>query len=312
MDRPLVSICITSYNHARYIERAIESVQCQRVDFAIEIIVGDDCSSDDTALIVERMAADDCRIRLLRAEQNQGMHHNYRRTLLAARGEWVALCDGDDFWSDEEKLARQIEALRAEPEAAMCYTRSYRFHEGKEAERWIYPTSQLHTDFEHLLLNNSVENITAVARRSLIEEYYAEIRPEEHSEWLTDDAPMWIWFAKKGKIITLDRPTASHRLLAESQSQSREYHRRIAFCDSTMNISIFMAKYFGEPQHIAALTRQRMNTALWVLSIYGTLREYIARWWREVKSRPQLLLNMAGYGLFVKRLLGLQRKKAQQ
>lgn len=311
MTKPLLSVCITAFNHAPYIGRAIESVQRQRCDFPIEIIIGDDCSEDDTLRIAEEYAAADSRIRVLGSEHNLGMHRNYRRTLLAARGEWVALCDGDDFWSDDEKLARQMLALEADPEAGMCYTRSHRFHEGREQERWLYPTTALHTDFGSLLLNNSVENITAVARRTLIEEYYAEIRPESHPEWLTDDAPMWMWFSHRTKIIALDVPTASHRLLAESQSQSRDYHRRIAFCDSTAAIAIFMAGHFGEPSHITPIEQQRMNTALWVLSIYGTVGEYLSRWWQEVSRSPRLLLNPAGYGLLLKRLLGLQRKKCR-
>lgn len=312
MEHPLVSVCITTFNHAPYIGRAIESVQRQRVAFPIEIIIGDDCSEDATLSIIECYAAKDSRIRVLRSERNEGMHHNYRRTLLAARGEWVALCDGDDFWSDDEKLTRQLEALAANPEAGMCYTRSYRFHEGAEQERWIYPTAELYTSFSDLLCNNTVENITAIARRELIEAYYAEIKPEQHAEWLTDDAPMWIWFSQRSRIIALDIPTASHRLLAESQSQSGDYRRRIAFCDSTASIAIFMARHFGEPHHIASLERQRMNVALWVLSIYGTTGEYLRRWWWEVCHSPRQLLNAAGYGLLLKRLVGLQRKKCRQ
>lgn len=312
MEHPLVSVCITTFNHAPYIGRAIESVQRQRLAFPIEIIVGDDCSEDATLSIIERYAAEDSRIRVLRAERNEGMHLNYRRTLLAARGEWVALCDGDDFWSDDEKLARQLEALAANPEAGMCYTRSYRFCQGAESKRWIYPTAGMHTSFSDLLRNNTVENITAIARRELIEQYYAEIKPEQHAEWLTDDAPMWIWFSQRSRIIALDIPTASHRLLTESQSQSGDYRRRIAFCDSTSSIAIFMARHFGEPHHIASLERQRMNVALWVLSIYGTTGEYLRRWWREVCHSPRQLLNVAGYGLLLKRLVGLQRKKRRQ
>lgn len=309
MEHPLVSVCITTFNHAPYVGRAIESVQRQRVGFPIEIIIGDDCSEDETLSIIERYAAEDSRIRVLSSQQNEGMHLNYRRTLLAARGEWVALCDGDDFWSDDDKLTKQIEALAASPEAGMCYTRSYRFREGAEAERWIYPAAELHTSFSALLRNNTVENITAMARRELIEQYYAEIEPEKHAEWLTDDAPMWIWFSKRSKIIALECPTASHRLLAESQSQSGDYRRRIAFCDSTSSIAIFMAQHFGEPQHIAALERQRMNVALWVLSIYGTMGEYVRRWWQELKQNRRQIFNIAGYGLLLKRLVGIQRRK---
>ena len=131
----MVSVCITTFNHAPYIGRAIESVQRQRVTFPIEIIIGDDCSQDATLSIVERYAAEDSRIRVLRAERNEGMHLNYRRTLLAARGRWVALCDGDDFWSDDEKLARQIAALDASPEAGIPSPQSLAFLIGRAISR---------------------------------------------------------------------------------------------------------------------------------------------------------------------------------
>lgn len=293
---------MTAYNHAPYIGRAIESVLAQRTSFGVELVIGEDCSTDNTLATCREYAAKyPDRIRLVTAEHNVGMRENYRRTALAGQGKYIAYCDGDDFWCDEEKLQRQVEALEADAEAGMCYTRSERRVEHSD-KRWVYPKGAMFTAFDDMLFNNTAENCTAVARRSLIEQYYAEVKPEEHPEWLTDDAPMWIWFAAQSRIITLERTTAVHSLLEESVSQSGNYLRRIAFCDSLVDISLWFDTHYGTGRHARRLWRKRMEVALWVLSYNGSFGDYFRRWWSDVKRTPSLIFNLAGYGLAVKKI----------
>jgi len=302
MAKPLVSVCMTAYNHAPYIGRAIESVLAQRTSFGVELVIGEDCSTDNTLATCREYAAKyPDRIRLVTAEHNVGMRENYRRTALAGQGKYIAYCDGDDFWCDEEKLQRQVETLEADAEAGMCYTRSERRVEHSD-KRWVYPKGAMFTAFDDMLFNNTAENCTAVARRSLIEQYYAEVKPEEHPEWLTDDAPMWIWFAAQSRIITLERTTAVHSLLEESVSQSGNYLKRIAFCDSLVDISLWFDTHYGTGRHARRLWRKRMEVALWVLSYNGSFGDYFRRWWSDVKHTPSLIFNLAGYGLAVKKI----------
>ena len=177
---PLVSVCMTAYNHAPYIGRAIEGVLSQRTTFAVELVLSDDCSPDGTGAICRDYAARyPDRIRLLTGDVNVGMRANYRRTIEACRGRYVAMCDGDDWWCDPLKLQRQVEALEADPACGLSYTRSERRFEAT-GERRRYPAGELFCDFDRLLFDNTVENCTAVARRELILRYYAEVRPEEH------------------------------------------------------------------------------------------------------------------------------------
>lgn len=302
MAKPLVSVCMTAYNHAPYIGRAIESVLAQRTSFGVELVIGEDCSTDNTLATCREYAAKyPDRIRLVTAEHNVGMRENYRRTALAGQGKYIAYCDGDDFWCDEEKLQHQIDALEADPMAGMCYTRSERRVEHSD-KRWVYPKGAMFTAFDDMLFNNTAENCTAVARRSLIEQYYAEVKPEEHPEWLTDDAPMWIWFAAQSRIITLECTTAVHSLLEESVSQSGNYLKRIAFCDSLVDISLWFDTHYGTGRHARRLWRKRMEVALWVLSYNGSFGDYFRRWWSDVKHTPSLIFNLAGYGLAVKKI----------
>lgn len=279
----------------------MESFLAQRCDFGVEIILSDDCSSDSTPQICRSYAERyPDKVRFITSAENVGMRANYRRTIEAARGEYVALCDGDDWWCDADKLARQVAEMQGDEQLGLCYTRSRRVQGERE---WLYPKGPMHTDFDNMLFNNTVENSSALARRDLVMQYYREVQPELHPEWLTDDAPMWIWFAARSKMVAIDEPMAVHRLLPESVSQSGNYLRRIAFCDSLMDISLWFDEHYGTGRHERKLKRKRMEVALWVLSRDGSTKEYLARWWSDVKRTPRLLMNVAGYGLLAKRWL---------
>ena len=114
---PQVSICCITYNHEKFIEKTINSFLMQRTTFPFEIIVGEDGSTDDTRAILEKLIGDNPgRIRLMPREPNMGMHRNFMRTLKASSGRYIALCDGDDYWTDCEKLQKQWSYLEAHPD----------------------------------------------------------------------------------------------------------------------------------------------------------------------------------------------------
>ena len=108
---PKVSVCMIAYQHEAYIRQAIESVLSQEVDFPIELVIGDDCSPDGTAAICEEIARRDPRVRLLPRERNLGVMPNFTRTLQACKGEYIAVCEGDDYWTDPLKLRKQVRFL---------------------------------------------------------------------------------------------------------------------------------------------------------------------------------------------------------
>jgi glycosyltransferase involved in cell wall biosynthesis len=116
--QPTVSVCMISYNHGKFIAQAIESILSQKVDFSIELIIGDDCSTDNTFDICEAYARKDSRVKLLSREKNLGVMPNFSRTLQACTGKYVAVCEGDDYWSDPHKLDIQVAFLDAHPDYA--------------------------------------------------------------------------------------------------------------------------------------------------------------------------------------------------
>ena len=299
---PLVSVCMTTYNHEAYLSRAIESVLAQETAFDVELVLGEDCSTDATRSICEDYAARyPDRIRLVTSAENVGWRANYRRTFEACRGKYVAYLDGDDWWSDPRKLQKQADVLEADPGCGMCYTAAERFWAAENRTEPDYPAH--YTDFDHLSYSLTICNCATLARRELIARYYAEVRPEEHPEWLTDDAPMWLWFSVRSRIAFLPDTTAVHRRLPDSVSHSRAYQRQIAFSDSILDIDLWFEAHYGTGRNRFRLERRRASVAWWVLSWNGGVGEYLARWWRDVRRCPRLLFCPEGPGLLVKKIL---------
>jgi hypothetical protein len=210
------------------------------------------------------------------------------------------LLDGDDYFTDPDKLQHQVEMLERDPSLGMCYTRSERIDERGVVR--IYPEGACTTDFESMLRRNPAENATVVARRELVMQYYAEVRPEHRPEWLTDDLPMWLWFGANSRVGAIERTTAVHRVLSYSVSHSPDYRKKIAFVDSLSDISLWYDERYNHCRMRGELLRNKHNTALWVLSYNGSVGEYIARWWRGVCHSRRLLIDIAAYGLFLKKV----------
>ena len=115
-----VSVLLKAYNHEPFIARALASVLEQRTDFPFEIVIGEDCSTDGTRAMLLGMRDRDPRIRLLLRDRNLGNIRNLTDTLAACRGEYVALLDGDDYWTSADKLQTQAAFLDAHPHYSSC------------------------------------------------------------------------------------------------------------------------------------------------------------------------------------------------
>ncbi|RJG05831.1 glycosyltransferase [Noviherbaspirillum cavernae] len=120
--KPKVSVCVVTYNHEKYIEQCLQSIVDQEVDFEFEVIVGEDCSTDDTRGILRQFAERyPSVIKPIYNETNLGACKNYIAIQVAATGTYVAHCDGDDFWYPG-KLAYQVEFLDNHPEIAAIFS----------------------------------------------------------------------------------------------------------------------------------------------------------------------------------------------
>lgn len=118
----MVSVNCTAYNHERYIGDAIEGFLNQITLFDYEILIGEDCSTDGTRYIIENyMERFPGRIRLITSEANVGAGENTKRLVEASRGKYIALCEGDDYWTDPTKLQKQYDYMESNPQCSLCF-----------------------------------------------------------------------------------------------------------------------------------------------------------------------------------------------
>lgn len=111
-----------AYKHEHFVAQAIESVLKQQTDFPVELVIGEDGSPDRTLEVIRRYASTEkVEIRVRSNTPNIGMMRNFQATLQECRGQFVALLEGDDYWTDVEKLQRQVELMEGNRETAICF-----------------------------------------------------------------------------------------------------------------------------------------------------------------------------------------------
>ena len=121
-DAPVVTVILLTYNHEQYIAEALLGILAQQTDFGVEIIITEDCSTDGTIDAIEAVrSTNGASWTVLRSPRNECSNRVWRRALDVARGEFIATLDGDDYWTDPNKLARQVEFLRSRPDCSMCF-----------------------------------------------------------------------------------------------------------------------------------------------------------------------------------------------
>ena len=211
MKLPKVSVAMIAYNHERFVAQATESALAQRTNFDFEIILGEDCSTDGTRAIVERLAAAHReRLRLLLPEKNLGMNRNLAATIKACRGQYVALLEGDDSWIDPEKLDRQVEFLEAHPECAICFTRAQVIDEANqliETKSVLRKVKPVYSLGDYLSREFQPRTCTVMFRRGLFAEF-----PEWFFRLPAGDFPLHVLNAEHGAFGFLDRVTAAYRI----------------------------------------------------------------------------------------------------
>ena len=130
---PALSVLLVTYNHAKFVAQALDSILMQRTDFDFEIVVADDCSSDSALTIIKEYEKQYPQLRLLPAETNVGISRNYQRGFAACRGEYIAVLEGHDYWISPRKLQAMSAFLDRNPRCSFCFHRIIRYDEHPES-----------------------------------------------------------------------------------------------------------------------------------------------------------------------------------
>lgn len=117
-----VSVAMITYQHEKFVREALDGILMQETDFDFEIIIGEDASKDKTADIIrEYITKHPNKFRVTFHDTNIGMMPNFCNTLNACKGEYIALCEGDDYWVNKNKLQKQVDFLEADRDFSGCF-----------------------------------------------------------------------------------------------------------------------------------------------------------------------------------------------
>lgn len=264
LDGPVISVLMLAYNHGAYLAQAIEGVLAQQTDFPIELLIGEDCSTDDTRAVALRyQAAYPQTIRIIGANHNVGMHRNGQRLIEASRGNLIAFCEGDDYWTDPQKLRLQVGYLRTHPEAGAVH--SDFDHVLAHGGQWrVLTRFQKRTRgeipegviFEALLAGNFIQTCTLCVRAALAREYLTSKLPID--SYAVGDWPLCLYISARHKIGYLDRSMAVYRKVPGSAMHGGDL-KRLSMVTSYALIIDDMCAYFGTQSSV----RNAAHTSLY-------------------------------------------------
>ena len=213
-----VSVCITTYNHRPFIAQALDGVLSQQTDFDFEILLGEDDSSDGTRQIALDYAARyPDRIRLFLHDRKDVLYidgrptgrRNFVYNIEQARGEYVALLDGDDYWTDSRKLQKQADFLDRHPETAICFHAAQGKNQVDPARDYVLrpPGRQPFYTLRDLVRENLVPSCSTMFRRGLFGAF-----PDWFYRTSTGDWPLHILNAMQGNLGYIDEVMAVYRI----------------------------------------------------------------------------------------------------
>ena len=225
-NRILVSISCITYNHIEYIRDCLDGFVNQKTDFDYEVLIHDDASTDGTTEIIheyENKYPDI--IKPIYETENQWVKgrrgssvFNYPR----ARGKYIALCEGDDYWTDPLKLQKQVDVLEGNPEIAMCVTNASQLSEnGLCDEQGRYSESRIASTEDVMRIGGGfARTATFMFRKSLIDNY-----PECCLTCHVGDFPLQTFALINGGIYYLADRTAVYRYFTTGKSWSARIKR---------------------------------------------------------------------------------------
>lgn len=201
MELPLVSVTCNTFNHENFIHKAIGGFLLQQTTFPVEIIIHDDASTDKTTEIIEEYAKKypEFIFPILQKENqfSKGIKISATYVFPNARGKYIALCEGDDYWTDPLKLQKQVDFLEANKDFAICHHNMQVIYEENTTEPHLSnpPDQKEVTTIEDLAHGNYIYTASCVFRNGLIGEF-----PGWYSKCPIGDYPLHMLNARSGKI----------------------------------------------------------------------------------------------------------------
>lgn len=227
----MVSICCNTYNHGPYIADALKSLVRQKTDFGFEIIVHDDASIDNTADIIREFAEKYPNIiHPILEKENQhskGVRITRDISVPAMKGKYIAFCEGDDFWTDDLKLQKQVQVLECNEEISMCCHANRRIDASTKEDIDILRATEQKSGYIDYLDCLSESNFPHLTSMVIRREDYLKM-PEIYQNLPIGDYPLRAYALAIGKVYYIDEVMSSYRVMSQS-SWSKRYRYNMEY-----------------------------------------------------------------------------------
>jgi glycosyltransferase involved in cell wall biosynthesis len=301
--KPKVSVATIAYNHVGLIRQSVESSLNQKVDFPFEIVIGEDCSTDGTREVVQQLADEHPGvIRPLLGESNIGMQRNFSRTLEACQGEYIAVLDSDDYWTSNEKLAKQVKFMDENPDHVLSFHRIHIVKEQSPEKNVHTPVEKAVSDVEDLVFNNYLSSCSTMYRRDRIPPipaWFAEVYPYD---W----ALATLMLIPGGTIGFIDEEMAVYRVHSSNMfsrlDERTKLEKEIGYYDKIIDLlperAVARAK-FGKADRLYDLANNYRHSGdrdtakiKFAEALMLETERYKLPWRRKVRMKLRLALGL--------------------
>jgi glycosyltransferase involved in cell wall biosynthesis len=245
-----LSVIMITYGHEKFIEQAINGVLMQECDFEVELIIANDCSPDQTDEVIQNILKNHPRaswIKYINHEKNLGMMPNFLFALSQCKGEYIAMCEGDDYWITKDKLQKQIAILESNTNIGLVYTGVTHFNQ--KLGQFIEIPPRYVTNKEEaipsMLKSKYIEFATTVFRKTVLDKVIGIIKIELENA-VIGDTRVLLETAYNSEIYFLKEVTTVYRILEGSASHPQQVNKFIF----AINDSYLCRKAFVERNNL--------------------------------------------------------------
>ncbi len=235
-----------TYNHEKFIEQAINGVLMQECDFEVELILANDCSPDKTDEVIQKIIENHPRaswIKYIKHEKNLGMMPNFICALTQCQGKYIALCEGDDYWTDPLKLQKQVDFLDDNIDFSGCFHNVWAFDTktpNQNKKKW--------RNYEKNIFDTSdaISTISLFHTSSYVFRNQLDNFPDWFKKVFSGDMALLIFISEKGSLMLLNEFMSVYRKNENGVTSSLS---EISFHEQRIELWKHYLKYLPEKYH---------------------------------------------------------------
>ncbi|MEY2793848.1 MAG: hypothetical protein RJA76_1840 [Bacteroidota bacterium] len=235
-SQPKVSVCLVTYNHEKYIQKCLDSILEQETNFDFEIVIGEDHSTDQTPSIIREYAEKfPEKIKAFIRPKNIGAKFNYLHSFFYCKGEYIVHIEGDDYFSDPQKLQIQADFLDQSPEYSACFHNALMLYEDETMrENHLVNPSNQKPIIQTVDFLGEKETWFMATASVMMQKKYIESLPEWFLKSKSGDIPLYVILTEAAPIAYIDRVMSVYRRHLEG----------LSFTDNTRSIEFLKNRIF--------------------------------------------------------------------